>query len=78
MDLIMARFNLLDRNRIKLGIGETVRVLLRRMPHVVLLSEQVNPIDASLILRLAKLRKVTVLTEKGLAFDAIAIISTAI
>jgi hypothetical protein len=77
MDLIMARFNLSDRNRIKLGIGETVRVLLRRMPHVVLLGEQVNPIDASLILRLAKLRKVTVLNEKKLSFAAIAVISTA-
>ena len=76
IELMMARYGHNDRNRIKLGIGETVRVLLRRMPHIVWLSDRVNPTDADLIRRLALLRGVTVLSEEGLDFDAIAIIAT--
>ena len=76
MELMMDKYRLSDRNRIKLGIGETVRVLLRRMPHVILLNEQANPTDANFIRRLASLRQINVQNEKGLAFDAIAIISS--
>ncbi len=76
LDSMMLRHGLSDRNRVKLGIGETVRVLLRRMPHTVWLSDRANPTDADLIRRLARMRGVPVLTEEGLDFDAIAIIAT--
>ena len=46
---MLARHGMTDRNRIKLGIGETVRVLLRRKPHTVWLSPRANPTDADLI-----------------------------
>jgi hypothetical protein len=75
--MMLARHRLSDRNRIKLGIGETVRVLLRRKPHKVWMSDRTNPTDADLIRRLAKLRKVTVTAEAGLPFDAIAVIASA-
>lgn len=77
LELMLARHHLTDRNRIKLGIGETVRVLLRRMPHVIWLGSQANPSDADLIRRLASLRDVPVNTDESLPFDAIAVIASA-
>ena len=77
MDLMMARHQLSDRNRIKLGIGETVRVLLRRLPQIVWLSSRTNPTDANLIRRLAALRNVPIEIADDLAFDAIAVIASA-
>jgi len=77
LDEMLARQNLRDRNRVKLGIGETVRVLLRRKPRCVFLSDSANPVDADLIRRLAALRNVPVETEDGLAFDALAVIADA-
>ena len=77
LDIMLARHQLTDRNRIKLGIGETVRVLLRRLPHTIWLSGRTNPTDADLIRRLAALRNVPVVTEADLAFDAIAVIASA-
>jgi len=77
LDEMLALQNHQDRNRIKLGIGETVRVLLRRKPRVILLSASANPTDAALIRRLAALRDVPVEAEERLAFDAIAAIADA-
>lgn len=77
LEMMLARHQLTDRNRIKLGIGETVRVLLRRLPHAVWLGDRANPTDADLIRRLAALRNVPVKTEEDLAFDAIAVIASA-
>lgn len=77
LDLMLARHGMTDRNRVKLGIGETVRVLLRRKPRVIWLSPRANPTDAALIQRLAALRQVPVKTDPTLTFDAIAIIANA-
>lgn len=77
LDTMLARQGHADRNRVKLGIGETVRVLLRRKPQCVWLSDRTNPNDADLIQRLAGLRNVPVLVEKDLPFDAIAGIANA-
>jgi hypothetical protein len=77
LESMLARHRISERNRIKLGIGETVRVLLRRLPQVVLLNSTANAADASLILRLAALRHTPVQTENGLAFDAVAVIGAA-
>jgi hypothetical protein len=77
LNQMLARHGMRDRNRIKLGIGETVRVLLRRKPEVVWLSPGANPTDAGLIHRLAGLRQVPVRTDAGLTFDAVAVIASA-
>lgn len=77
LDEMLIRQGHHDRNRIKLGIGETVRVLLRRKPKQVFLSDTANPTDANLIRRLAALRSVPVSVEYGLPFDAIAAIANA-
>ena len=76
LDGMLERHNMSDRNRVKLGIGETVRVLLRRMPQVVWLNSTANATDAALIRRLAALRNTPVQTEADLAFDAVAVIAT--
>jgi hypothetical protein len=77
LDEMLATQDHRDRNRIKLGIGETVRVLLRRKPKQVFLSSEANETDANLIRRLAALRNVPVVTEDELMFDAIALIANA-
>lgn len=77
LKLMLARYQLSDCNRIKLGISETVRVLLRRLPHTIWLGGRANRKDADLIRRLAALRNVPVKTEEHLPFDAIAIIASA-
>ncbi len=77
LDVMLARQGHQDRNRVKLGIGETVRVLLRRKPQRVWLSDRANPTDADLITRLAAGRNVPVIVEKDLPFDAIAGIAQA-
>lgn len=77
LEHMLARHDLSDRNRIKLGIGETVRVLLRRLPHVIWLGGRANATDSDVIRRLAALRNVPVKTEADLSFDAIAVIASA-
>lgn len=77
LDEMLGRHGHLDSNRIKLGIGETVRVLLRRKPNKVFLSTRANPRDADMIRRLATLRGVELVTESNLPFDAIASIADA-
>jgi hypothetical protein len=66
-------FSITDRNRIKLGIGETVRVLLRRQPRRVLLRPASSP-DHAMIRALAAERGVPVEDRTDLPFEAIALI----
>lgn len=73
----LAQYGIADANRVKLGIGETVRVLLRRLPQVVCLSPDTYAADAHMIRRLATLRAVPVETVPGLSFDALAVIASA-
>lgn len=73
----MSRFGIRDPNRVKLGIGETVRVLLRRLPQVICLSQNTHSSDAQMIRRLAALRAVPVESVPGLTFDALAVIAQA-
>ncbi len=71
----MARNGITDSNRVKLGIGETVRVLLRRLPQLVCLNPGSPAADAQMIRTLAALRRVPVESVPGLAFDALAVIA---
>lgn len=73
----MTRYDTPDANRVKLGIGETVRVLLRRLPQVVCLHSDISTADAQMIRRLASLRRVPIESVPGLAFDALAVIAPA-
>lgn len=56
--LIASKFNIHDINKIKPGVGETIRVLLRRVPEVVLIKPNANPQFIEPIIRLAKEKNV--------------------
>lgn len=57
---IASEFNINDINKIKPGIGETIRVLLRRVPDVILIKPNANPKFIELIIRLAKEKNVPI------------------
>jgi hypothetical protein len=73
---VMLRHNVSDVNRVKLGIGETIRVLMRRKPKMVYLHPDASNFDASIIRRLAKLRGVSVETSSDSPFLAFALIAS--
>lgn len=71
----MLRLNRMsDRNRIKVGISETVRVLMRRLPKVIYLSESIPEFDGQLIRRLASMRGVPITIISEMKFLAAAVI----
>lgn len=55
---IASEFDINDINKIKPGVGETIRVLLRRIPEVVLIKPNANPKFIEPIIRLAKEKNV--------------------
>lgn len=55
---IASEFNINDINKIKPGVGETIRVLLRRVPEVVLIKPNANQQFIEPIIRLAKEKNV--------------------
>jgi hypothetical protein len=57
---IASEFNINDINKIKPGIGETIRVLLRRVPDVILIKPNANPKFIEPIIRLAKEKNVPI------------------
>lgn len=69
-------FGVPDRHRVKLGLGESVRVALRRLPERLLLRGDTGP-DTVLIRRLAALRAIPVETRPDLPYAAVAIIAKA-
>jgi hypothetical protein len=73
VDSMLERHSMTDRNKIKVGIGESIRVLLRRAPEAVYISEQASPFDAGIIRELASERGLDVSTET-LPFAATAVI----
>lgn len=75
---LQARHSIGDPNRIKLGIGETVRVLLRRAPKIVILHPKIGEGDACIIATLAASRAVPVVFQEGIEFTAIAVIDTVV
>lgn len=66
-----------DPHRVKIGIGESVRVALRRMPERILLRGDAGP-DADIILRLAALRAIPLERRSDLPYAAVAIIAEAV
>jgi Phosphoribosyl transferase (PRTase)/PELOTA RNA binding domain len=72
---LMGEFEITDRNRVKLGIGEAVRVALRRAPDRILLRETVSP-NAAFIMRLAALRGIPVELRADMPFAALALIAS--
>ncbi|KJU84428.1 Uncharacterized conserved protein UCP020979 [Candidatus Magnetobacterium bavaricum] len=71
---VMDAYNVSDRNRIKPGLGETTRALLRRIPRLILVRSVQMPAVAH-ILMLAADRGVKVETATDMPYNATAIIA---
>jgi hypothetical protein len=74
IDELMREFSISDRNRVKIGIGETVRVALRRLPERILLRDRTSS-DATLIEQLARLRSVPVEFRPDMPHAAVGLIA---
>lgn len=73
IDKYVTEFNLASPNLVKPGIGEATRVLLRRSPRCLIVSDVSDPKVAHLI-HLAQTRKVPILLDNDLQYSAVAII----
>jgi hypothetical protein len=67
-------YDLGDPNLVKPGVGETTRVLLRRVPWRVLVSPQAPPADLAHVLLLARRRGVPVEEVDGLPYSCVGLI----
>jgi hypothetical protein len=67
-------YDLGDPNLVKPGVGETTRVLLRRVPWRVLVSPQAPPADLAHVLLLAQRRGVPVEEVDGLPYSCVGLI----
>lgn len=72
---LMTEFNLKDKNRIKPGIGESTRALLRRMPRLLIVNS-LNSRNTEHLIVLARQRQVEVLVRPHLGYEAAVIISS--
>ncbi len=71
------RYGIRDPHRVKIGIGESVRVALRRLPERLLLRGDAGR-DTEILRRLASLRAIPVEHRPDLPFAAVAIIAEAL
>lgn len=74
---LLTRYNLTDPNRVKLGIGETVRVLLRRQPKVIVVRNPETDSNMSLVSKLAEIRGTAIEVDPNLPFESAAVIADA-
>ena len=71
---IASEFNINDINKIKPGVGETIRVLLRRVPDIILIKPNANPKFIEPIMRLAKEKNVPIKAYPLTGYNACGII----
>lgn len=74
---LMQKFNVSDINRIKPGIAEATRVMLRRVPDLLIVNDQSNP-DIEHLLRIAKEKNINILVFPNMPFGACALIKDVI
>jgi uracil phosphoribosyltransferase len=70
---IMQKYEVTDINHIKPGIGESTRVLLRRVPYIILVKDLACK-DIEHLVHLAKEKTVKIVEDKTLPYTALAII----
>ncbi|MBJ8191185.1 hypothetical protein JDS79_30795, partial [Bacillus cereus] len=73
IEAIQQEFGIRDINLVKPGVGETTRVLLRRVPWKILIDREDNP-NLQHIMLLAKDRGVSVEVFEGLTYSCCGII----
>ncbi|MEA2047917.1 MAG: cysteine protease StiP family protein [Campylobacterota bacterium] len=70
---LMIKYHIKDINHIKPGIGESTRVLLRRIPYIVFVKD-IHSKDIEHILQLAQEKRVRVIEDNSLPYMALSII----
>ena len=70
---IMARYGVSDINKIKPGVAEATRVMLRRIPRLLLLRDTQSH-DVAHLNVLAREKNITIIEDKDMPFSAIALI----
>lgn len=75
IDKLMSEFKVSDINKVKPGIAEATRVMLRRIPDVLIVKDIENK-DIAHLLLLAKEKGITVMERANMPFNAVAIIKT--
>ncbi len=73
LDSVAREYGIGDRNRVKPGLGEATRALLRRMPERILIQEREGP-DLAHLLLLARRRGIAVEQRHDLPFRAVALL----
>lgn len=73
---LMTRFNVMDINRIKPGIAEATRVMLRRIPRILLVRDQ-HSSDIRHLRLLSSEKNIPVIEDPHMPFNAAAIIADA-
>ncbi len=73
MQVIMARYNITDINKIKPGVAEATRVMLRRVPRLLILRDSQSS-DVAHLQVLANEKNVVVIEDPDMPFSAIALI----
>lgn len=76
LNTYMDLFGITDLNRIKPGVGEATRVMLRRAPRHLIVRNPDNP-DVGHLLHLARVRGTALTTDSSLPCEAVAIIDKA-
>jgi len=76
LGIAMGRYGVADINLVKPGIGEATRVLLRRVPRLVILREADGP-DVAHLAALAEEKQVPVEIDPGLPYHAVSLIRSA-
>lgn len=70
---IMQKYNISDKNKIKLSIGETSRALIRRCPRLILVKNKKNP-NLKFILEMAKEKNIEVKETDTFGYECIGIL----
>ena len=76
LGIAMGRYGVADINLVKPGIGEATRVLLRRVPRLVILREADAP-DVAHLAALAEEKQVPVEIDPSLPYHAVSLIRSA-
>lgn len=77
LQLMLKRFDVTDINLIKPGIGEATRVLLRRVPRLLILKD-LTAVDVQHLIVLAEEKQVPIEVDDHLPYQAVAIIRSAL
>lgn len=75
IDSLMEEYGVSDINKVKPGIAEATRVMLRRIPEYLIIKDK-NKADVQHLLHLAGQKNITVIERADMPFNAVSIIKT--